>query len=102
MNIPQEITALKPDGGALSGAQIEQSVAAVLSEILLLGGLCADRAAGQQLMKFAIESGVALAGFREWGVAQGSDPCVVDDSRLEKDGRFCRARRYDVPSAFQY
>ena len=55
----------------------------LVAEMLLLGGLCDDRAIAQQRMESAIQSGAALAAFRELIAAQGGDPRVVEDySRL--------------------
>ncbi|MFQ3223846.1 MAG: pyrimidine-nucleoside phosphorylase [Lentimonas sp.] len=54
----------------------------LVAEMLLLGGLCADRAVAQQQMESAIESGAALVVFRDLISAQGGDPCVVDNYGL--------------------
>lgn len=64
----------------------------LVAEMLLLGGVCEDRAAAQERMESAIESGAALAAFRELVVAQGGDPSVVDDYKQLPSAPHC----YDV------
>lgn len=51
----------------------------LVAEMLLLGGLCDNRADAQQRIDSAIQSGAALEAFRELVVAQGGDAGVVDD-----------------------
>ena len=54
----------------------------LVAEMLQLGSLCDDRAEAQQRMDAAIESGAALAAFRDLISAQGGDARVVEDSSL--------------------
>ena len=54
----------------------------LVAEMLCLGGLCEGRAEAQQRMEAAIESGAALAAFRDLVAAQGGYPLVVDDYGL--------------------
>jgi pyrimidine-nucleoside phosphorylase len=79
LEVIESIDCLKGDGpDDLMAVTFE-----LVAEMLRLGGLCDDRAVAQQRMESAIESGEALAAFRELLIAQGGDPSVVDDtSRL--------------------
>ena len=49
------------------------------ARMLVLGGLAADRAAGEQQARAAIASGAGLDRFRQIIEFQGGDPRVVDD-----------------------
>jgi pyrimidine-nucleoside phosphorylase len=48
------------------------------SHMLLLGEKVTDPAKGREILSEALQSGAALAKFREFVVAQGGDPGVVD------------------------
>lgn len=54
----------------------------VAAEMLLLGEKCTTAEAGKEMLMHAIESGQAIAKFREWVQAQGGDERVVDDPSL--------------------
>jgi len=54
----------------------------VAAEMLLLGEKCVTAEAGRAMLLQAIESGQAIAKFREWVHAQGGDERVVDDTTL--------------------
>jgi len=54
----------------------------VAAEMLLLGEKCVAAEAGRAMLLQAIESGQAIAKFREWVHAQGGDERVVDDTTL--------------------
>jgi pyrimidine-nucleoside phosphorylase len=51
-------------------------------EMLLVGGVVADRAEARKRLELAIDSGAALDKFREVVAAQDGDPSVVDDTSL--------------------
>jgi pyrimidine-nucleoside phosphorylase len=52
------------------------------AQMLLLGGKAADASEGKSLLLTKLISGDALAKFRQWVVAQGGDPRVVDNPDL--------------------
>jgi len=60
----------------------------VASEMLLLGGKCDTSEAGRAMLSQAVESGQAMAKFREWIDAQGGDASVVDDIAVMPESRF--------------
>jgi pyrimidine-nucleoside phosphorylase len=57
------------------------------AEMLLLAERCATPEAGRDLLNGAIDSGDAVAKFREWVRAQGGDDRVVDDPSLMPQAR---------------
>jgi len=59
----------------------------VAAEMLLLAGKCATAEAGRVMLVQAIESGRAMAKFREWVQAQGGEARVVDDITLMPQAR---------------
>ncbi len=67
------------------------------AEMLVLGGLAANRDAARRAMEVAISSGKAAARFREIVEAQGGDPAVVDDPSLLPQAECCEL--YFAPRA---
>jgi len=64
-------------------ADIVELVETLGAEMLVLGGVAADPAAGRAAIQEAIASGAAAEKFKQLIEAQGGDPAVVDDvSRL--------------------
>jgi pyrimidine-nucleoside phosphorylase len=59
------------------------------AEMLVLGGLAANRDAARRAMEVAISSGRALEKFREIVEAQGGDPAVVEDPSLLPQAGHC-------------
>lgn len=59
----------------------------VAAEMLLLAEKCATPEAGREMLMQAVESGRAIAKFREWVGAQGGDEWVVDDPTLMPQAR---------------
>jgi len=59
----------------------------VAAEMLLLGEKCTTAEAGKEMLMQAIESGQAIAKFREWVQAQGGDERVVDDASVMPQAR---------------
>jgi pyrimidine-nucleoside phosphorylase len=55
---------------------------ALAAEMMMLGGLVADRAAARDNLEDAIASGAAAEKFKEIIEAQGGNPAVVDDPAL--------------------
>ncbi len=60
------------------------------SRMLVLAGRAADEHAARALLVEAIDSGTALAKFREWIEAQGGDPRIADDTSLLPSSRLSR------------
>ena len=63
---------------------LTEVVYALGAEMLVTGTVCADHEEAQSRMRHAVDSGQALAKFREVVVAQGGDARVVDDPSLLK------------------
>lgn len=59
----------------------------VAAEMLLLGEKCATAEEGRAMLVQGVESGQAIAKFREWVRAQGGDDGVVDDPALMPQSR---------------
>ena len=59
----------------------------VASEMLLLAGACDNAETARTMLLQAIDSGQAMAKFREWICAQGGDAGVVDDVGLMAQAR---------------
>jgi pyrimidine-nucleoside phosphorylase len=74
LEVIESIDCLKGQGPA----DLMEVTFELVAEMLRLGGLCRDRAEAQQRMEAALDSGAALAAFRELVVAQGGDPEVID------------------------
>jgi pyrimidine-nucleoside phosphorylase len=54
----------------------------IAAHMLVLGGVASDADAGRDMSLQAIQSGSAVAKFREWIEAQGGDLRVIDDESL--------------------
>ncbi|MDZ4169043.1 MAG: thymidine phosphorylase [Coriobacteriia bacterium] len=65
--------------GSSTSAALREVSCASAARLLVMGGAAADRDAARVRVAEAITSGAALAKMREWVVAQGGDPAVVDD-----------------------
>jgi len=62
----------------------------VAAEMLLLGGKCATTEEGRVMLMQVVESGQAIAKFREWVRAQGGDDGVVEDPALMPQSRLVK------------
>ena len=62
----------------------------VAAEMLLLGGKCATAEEGRVMLMQVVESGRAIAKFREWVRAQGGDDGVVEDPALMPQSRLVK------------
>ncbi len=62
----------------------------VAAEMLVLAEKCPTPEAGRDLLTAAIDSGDAVAKFREWVRAQGGDDRVVDDPALMPQARLAK------------
>ncbi len=78
LEVEEAIMALRGDGPA----DLMSVTYALGAEMLLLGGVVADRDDARRRMEVAISSGKAAAKFEEIIAAQGGNPAVVEDPSL--------------------
>ena len=78
LEVEEAIMALRGEGPA----DLMSVTYALGAEMLLLGGVVADRDDARRRMEVAISSGKAAAKFEEIIAAQGGNPAVVDDPSL--------------------
>lgn len=78
LEVEEAIMALRGDGPA----DLMSVTYALGAEMLLLGGVVADRDEARRRMEVAISSGKAAAKFEEIIAAQGGNPAVVEDPSL--------------------
>jgi pyrimidine-nucleoside phosphorylase len=78
LEIEESIMALRGEGPP----DLMRVTYALGAEMLLMGGVAADRDDAHRRMEVAISSGRAAAKFQEIIAAQGGDPRVVDDPSL--------------------
>jgi len=74
----ESIDVLRGDGPG----DLTEVVYALGAEMLVTGTLCADYEEAENRMRQAVDSGKALAKFREVVIAQGGDARVIDDPSL--------------------
>lgn len=78
LEVAEAIATLRDEGPE----DLFQECLALGSRMLLLAGVARDLDDGRARLVHAVQSGAALAKAREWIVAQGGDPRVVDDPAL--------------------
>jgi len=78
VEIVESIESLKGRGPA----DLMEVTLALTAHMLILGGVARDEADARAKLKAVLDSGAALAKFREMVAAQGGDPRVVDDYSL--------------------
>jgi len=75
LEVAESVAVLRGGGPA----DVREVTVALAAEMLVLGGVAPDRAAGRTLATAALDDGRALARFRVIVEAQGGDPRVADD-----------------------
>ena len=85
LEVEESIMALRGDGPP----DLMKVTYALGAEMLLLGGVAADRDDARRRMEVAISSGKAARKFQEIIEAQGGDPRVVDDPGLLPQANEC-------------
>jgi pyrimidine-nucleoside phosphorylase len=83
LEVAEAITALQGHGPE----DLVEHCVVVAVEMLLLGEKCTTVEAGREMLMQAVESGRAIAKFREWVGAQGGDEQVVDNPTLMPQAR---------------
>jgi len=83
LEVAEAIAALRGHGPA----DFVEHCMVVASEMLVLGGKCDTAEAGRAMLSQAVDSGQAMAKFREWIDAQGGDVSVADDIAVMPQGR---------------
>lgn len=71
--------------GEHADSRLMRIVRALAGEMIALGGEAETAKAGRERARHAISSGAALDRFRQFVVAQGGDPTVVDDPSSRED-----------------
>ena len=84
LEVAEAIAALQGHGPA----DFVEHCLVVASEMLLLGGECGTSKARRAMLSQAVESGQAMAKFREWISAQGGDASVADDVAVMPESLF--------------
>ena len=85
LEVEESIMALRGEGPP----DLMSVTYALGAEMLLLGGVVADRDDARRRMEVAISSGAAAAKFEQIIVAQGGDPAVVNDPSLLPQAAEC-------------
>ncbi len=78
LEVQEAIDTLRGDGPE----DFREHCLLVAAHMLVLGEKVTNADAGREMLVEAIETGKALAKFREWVEAQGGDPRVADDRSL--------------------
>ncbi len=89
LEVEESIMALRGDGPP----DLMAVTYALGAEMLLLGGVVADRAEARRRMEVAISSGKAARKFQQIIDAQGGNPAVVDDPSLLPQAAECELFR---------
>jgi pyrimidine-nucleoside phosphorylase len=89
LEVAEAVEVLRGGGGA----RLRELCCALATEMVVMGGVAGSDQDARAMVESALDSGAALARFREWVAAQGGDARIADDPGLLGTAKCSREMR---------